>query len=206
MITLGTASIWQLRQSGQVVANCHRMPGTLFERRMLSVDEIVAALHPLMQQLVALRPHRSFVCTISPVRHLRDDARQNTLSKARLHCALDILQQRIASLYYFPAWELMMDELRDYRFYDTDMVHPSASAREYIWQRFGEAVLSDSSREFVQAYTPILHGLNHRLLYPNTQHAHAFAQAQLVTLQRLQERFPQKNFAQERSYFTSLLP
>lgn len=136
VITLGTAYVYRLKSSGQVVANCHKLPEKMFDRSMLSVAEIVSEWKELLLSLWEQCPDLKILFTVSPIRHWKDGAHGNQLSKATLLLAADTLQtaypERIA---YFPAYEIMMDELRDYRFYATDMLHPSELAVDYIWQR-----------------------------------------------------------------------
>ena len=130
VVTLGTAFIYTDKDSGNVVANCHKLPADRFERTMISADQVYDAL----SQYVAARPNRQWIFTVSPVRHLADGLHANTLSKATLHLGIEKLVSRYPNAHYFPAYEILMDELRDYRFYADDMMHPSAQAADYIFE------------------------------------------------------------------------
>ncbi|KWW31978.1 MAG: GSCFA family protein [bacterium P3] len=129
------------------VANCHKVSARHFDRRRLTVEQITALWQPLLQRLMQLPRQPQIIFTVSPIRHLADSAHGNQLSKATLHLALDTLLTRTDNCSYFPAYEIMMDELRDYRFYDRDMVHPSELAVDIIWQRFQQTYLTAAAVE-----------------------------------------------------------
>lgn len=162
-ITLGTAWVYEWKLTGEVVANCHKMPDHLFRRRLLSVSEGVETLSDAIRQFREVSPNLSVVLTVSPVRHLRDGAHGNQISKSTLLlicselCSLPFVD-------YFPAYELLMDDLRDYRFYADDLVHPSSEAQEYVWQKWCDAFLSDSARQIGQEAEKMLRGMSHRPL------------------------------------------
>jgi len=139
VLTMGTAWVYRLRATGQVVANCHHFPASHFTRELLSVQEIVAAWHRVLELLRERNPTLRVLLTVSPVRHLRDGMMDNSVSKATLLLAVHQLAESEREVYYFPSYEIMMDELRDYRFYEADMTQPSVMAREYIGLRLREA-------------------------------------------------------------------
>ena len=143
VVTFGTAWVYRLKESGRVVANCHKQPQTLFDRTRLSVEEIAAEWSQLLAGPLA---GKEVVFTVSPVRHLGDGAEGNSLSKATLRVAVGELTERFGHAHYFPACELLADDLRDYRFYADDLVHPSPQAVGYIWEKFAGAVLSDEAQ------------------------------------------------------------
>ena len=145
-LTLGTAHAWKLKSSGQIVNNCHRLPGSDFDRVLLSPESIVKELEPALLGLQSQHPKIRVILTVSPVRHLRDGAILNQRSKAALILAAHQLAEALPRTYYFPAYELMMDDLRDYRFYTEDLLHPNPQAVEYIWQQFCKAVISKESQ------------------------------------------------------------
>ncbi|MFA5713403.1 MAG: GSCFA domain-containing protein, partial [Bacteroidales bacterium] len=140
-LTLGTSWVFRNIESGEVVANCHKLPQSKFNREFLSYRESFELLAPL------LTPDKEWIVTVSPVRHLKDGAHGNQLSKANLLMAVDLLTKEGSHIHYFPAYEIFMDQLRDYRFYAADMVHPSHSATDYIWSRFCADILSPGSGE-----------------------------------------------------------
>ena len=170
VVTLGTAFIYTDKESGNVVANCHKLPADRFERTMISADQVYDAL----SQYVAARPQRQWIFTVSPVRHLSDGLHANTLSKATLHLGIEKLVNRYPNAHYFPAYEILMDELRDYRFYADDMMHPSAQAADYIFERFMDFVLADSDRPLLAEAEKVRGMMQHRILNAGTAQAAKF--------------------------------
>ncbi|MBD3422668.1 MAG: hypothetical protein GF398_21340 [Chitinivibrionales bacterium] len=204
LVTLGTAWVYRLKSTGRVVANCHKMPHDSFERHLLEPTEIAQALGDCLQKYVHRTPCLNIILTISPVRHLRDNPHANSVSKAHLMTAVFQLEQQIANVYYFPAYEIMMDELRDYRFYECDMVHPSKVAQQYIWDGFCRACIDRRAREFIDGYTAILNARHHRIQQsaaPSTRH---FAQKQLQRVRQLQSTFPHISLQGDADYFSGL--
>ncbi|MDE7304951.1 MAG: GSCFA domain-containing protein [Alistipes sp.] len=139
IVTFGTAWVYRLREDGRIVANCHKQPQALFRRERLSVEQIVAEWSELLAGPLA---GKETIFTVSPVRHIGDGAEGNSLSKATLRVAIAELTERFAQAHYFPACEILMDDLRDYRFYADDLVHPSPQAVEYVWEHFAQAALA----------------------------------------------------------------
>ena len=170
VVTLGTAFIYTDKETGNVVANCHKLPADRFERTMISADQVYDAL----SQYVAARPERQWIFTVSPVRHLADGLHANTLSKSTLHLGVQKLVERYPNAHYFPAYEILMDELRDYRFYADDMMHPSAQAADYIFERFLDYVLADSDRALLAEAEKVRGMMVHRILNPGTPEAARF--------------------------------
>lgn len=179
--TLGTAWAYRLVESGEAVANCHKQPASLFERRLLSVAEVVKAL----ERIVELTPRR-VVFTLSPVRHLGEGLEDNSLSKSVLRVAIDEIcrlhKERVA---YFPSYEIMMDDLRDYRFYDADMLHPSAVAVEYIAQRFFDVALSAEAKVQKLKVDKIVEASQHRPFDHRSANYRRFCQQQLEAIESL---------------------
>lgn len=170
VVTLGTAFIYTDKESGNVVANCHKLPADRFERTMISADQVYDAL----SQYVAARPNRQWIFTVSPVRHLADGLHANTLSKATLHLGIEKLVNRYPNAHYFPAYEILMDELRDYRFYADDMMHPSAQAADYIFERFMDFALADSDRPLLKEADKVRGMMQHRIMNEGTAEAIRF--------------------------------
>jgi hypothetical protein len=163
LITWGTSWVYSYKQTGQVVCNCHKIPAKEFTRTPLSPGEIVAAYESLLPGLLEFNPDLKIIYTISPVRHWKDGAHGNQLSKAALLLAGDMLEKKFPDQwYYFPSYEIVMDELRDYRFYAADMLHTSDQTTAYLWERFQQALISESSREINGNLEPILKMLEHR--------------------------------------------
>ncbi len=168
MITLGTAWIFEDAATGEVVSNCHKLPANSFNRRRMSVDEVVNSLSEVINLLRQSNPAMKFVFTVSPVRHWKDGAHENTVSKSTLHLAVDVLVKEFPFVQYFPAYEIVIDELRDYRFYTTDMLHPSEQTVEYIWQCFAGMFFSESTLKLKKELEQLRTDLNHRPLHPDT--------------------------------------
>jgi len=137
IISLGTAMVWKLVSSGEVVSNCLKRPSAEFSHEMLGVEQITAVL----RRLAGSNPDKEFIFTVSPIRHLGDGAHTNTLSKATLQLALEDITKSCSNVVYFPAYEILLDELRDYRFYAEDLVHPSKTAADIIWERFMQTAI-----------------------------------------------------------------
>ena len=179
IVTFGTA--WVYEMDGQVVANCHKLPANRFTRRCLGVDEIVE----MWQPIVASMPDKHWIFTVSPIRHVKDGLHANQVSKAILLQAVDELGQS-----YFPSYEIMMDELRDYRFYAEDMVHPSQVAVEYIWQRFVETYMTEDTRGEMRTLHQLWLDRHHRLLHPDSEEAERFRLHVEKQMVALKERYP----------------
>ncbi|MDR1454899.1 MAG: GSCFA domain-containing protein [Tannerella sp.] len=191
LVTFGTACVWRLRETGQVVANCHKLPDRLFVRERLSVAQIADMWDELLERLWQVRPAMKTLFTVSPVRHRKDGAHENRLNKAVLLLAIEQLQARHPrQVFYFPAYELMMDELRDYRFYAEDMLHPSATAIRYIWERFAETWLDAATRETLDEVDRIRQALNHRPLNPQSEPYKQFLSQTLLRIERLCAKNP----------------
>ena len=162
-VTLGTALVYRLRATGEVVANCHKVPQHEFERKMASVSEMVRELDSMLIRLHEFNPDLRIILTVSPIRHIADGLDTNSLSKAALRVAIhEVMTRHSGYCDYFPAYEIMLDDLRDYRFYTNDMVHPSDVAIEYIWQAFQATYLDDHSAIAVARCERIHKRLQHR--------------------------------------------
>jgi hypothetical protein len=190
LLTFGTHWVYEEKESGRVVANCHKLPATHFLRRRLSVDEIVDQYTALLQKLHRQFPLLTIVFTVSPIRHWKDGAHENTLSKSTLHLAVDQLQQLFDWVEYFPAYEIQMDELRDYRFYASDMLHPSEQAVDYIWEKFAAHYFSDSTQALVKRLVELSADLSHRPFHPQSISYQHFLKTIETKKRKLCEEFP----------------
>ncbi|MFM8347849.1 MAG: GSCFA domain-containing protein [Bacteroidota bacterium] len=161
LITLGSAYVYRHLPTGKDVTNCQKVPGKNFEKRLLAVETIVSAISDLHQLLKSNRPQLRILLTISPVRHVRDTLPMNSLSKAVLRVACDRLTG-LKDVHYFPAYEIMVDDLRDYRFYTEDLIHPTPLGIGYIWNKFQEAAFSPAAIELVHRWEKISRSLAHR--------------------------------------------
>ncbi len=187
LLTFGTSWIYELQQSGEVVANCHKLPANRFIRRRLTVAEIVTEYSQLLSDLPAgLR----VVFTVSPVRHWKDGAHENTLSKSVLHLAIDELTSLFPSTGYFPAYELVLDELRDYRFFTDDMVHPSDLAVDYVWQQFVNFSFTTYTRTIIREVEHFRRMQQHRSIHPGSDEHQAFIRKTELQQEALSKRYP----------------
>ncbi|MEQ6123609.1 GSCFA domain-containing protein [Pseudotenacibaculum sp. MALMAid0570] len=162
IITLGTAWAYRLIESDTIVANCHKVPQKKFLKELLSVDEIAESLEAIVSLVRSINPDVNFMFTVSPVRHLKDGFVQNQQSKAHLISAIHHVVEPRKRIFYFPSYEIMMDELRDYRFYAEDMIHPSKTAIDYIWSKFTESWVSESAFKTMKEVASIQKRMLHK--------------------------------------------
>ena len=168
ILTFGTAVAYRHKGSGQIVGNCHKYPGGTFQKELLDLSDMMATYDALFQKLKATFPDITLVLTVSPIRHVRDTLQLNSVSKALLRVLCNQLDEAYEWVTYFPSFEIMMDELRDYRFYSSDMLHPSSVAENWIWEKFLHAYLNDKDGELLKRWEKIRQQLNHKARYPNT--------------------------------------
>jgi hypothetical protein len=194
-ITYGTAWVYTFKGSGQVVANCHKVPQNQFDKVLLSVQTIEEAMQNTIDLIHKANPQAKVITTISPVRHSKDGFVENQRSKAHLITALHtVLQANTAALNYFPSYEIMMDELRDYRFYADDMLHPSALAIEFIWERLTAGYMTPNALATMQEVDTIQKGLAHRPFNPDSPSHQKFLQSLNQKIISLQEQLPYIQF------------
>jgi len=193
IITLGTAWVYRSIETDVIVSNCHKVPQKLFKKELLSVQEILKSLEATIGLIKSVTNQAKIVFTVSPVRHLKDGFIENTQSKAHLISAIHTVLSSHAkskNLYYFPSYELMMDELRDYRFYAEDMIHPNQTAINYIWKAFKKVWVSDEALKTMEEVEAIQKGLQHRSFNPNSEAHNVFLQKLSVRKEKLQLDFP----------------
>ncbi len=198
LLTFGTA--WVYERQGRPVANCHRQPASEFVRRRLSVEEIVAAFDESFRTRTdesSSLEKKQIILTVSPVRHLGDGLEGNALSKAVLRMAAAELEERHPNVHYFPAYEIVMDDLRDYRFYADDLVHPVPQAIEYIWEKFVVAALDDEAQRLLPEVEAIVAAARHR---PRNPQGRAHADFCRRCMERI-AALPQIDFTAEKRYF-----
>ena len=201
LITLGSAFVYEL-EDRSVVANCHKVPTDKFNKRLLRMDEVVYAFQQMQEQLIKFNPSLKIVYTISPVRHLRDGFVENNRSKATLHLAVQQLTQNNNCL-YFPAYELVIDDLRDYRFYAEDMVHPNYAATNYVWKKFIASCIDEPSQLLMKEINSINAAKSHKAFNPGSEQHKKFLQVNLEKVKKLQQQNSYINFAEELGYFKS---
>ncbi len=190
LITFGTAWIYELKETNQIVANCHKLPEKTFNRRRLNVKEIADSYTHLLTDIYSLNPSVNIIFTVSPIRHWKDGAHENQLSKSTLLLAIAQLQEKFNNIQYFPAYEIVMDELRDYRFYEEDMLHPSKVAINYIWERFSDTYFSIETKQIQQQIVEICKAQNHRPFNPETEEHLAFLKKTEEKKLKLKAQYP----------------
>lgn len=207
--TLGTNHIYRLKETGEIVDNCQKRPQSLFNEEELTVDECANYLQKAIDILRAANPDIRVVLTVSPIRYRKYGYHGSQLSKSTLLLAVDKViemfnvscfapaplacKARMFNVTYFPAYEIINDELRDYRFYAEDMLHPSSQAVEYIWQRLSEVYLSDAAKQFIKEWQPLKAALNHKPFNPESQEYRIFMDKTMLKIAELQKKYP--NFA-----------
>jgi GSCFA family len=201
IITLGSAFQYYLKETGKPVANNHRAPAQWFEKRLLGVEEIVDALNTTLQKLHAANPYARVLFTISPVRHIRDGVVDNNRSKARLIEAVHQLCEQNELAHYFPAYELVIDILRDYRYYDIDFVHPNYMATTYVWEHFAKSCIAAEAQEVMQQVHEIMTARAHRTRFPTTEAHRKFKENYFAKTKALVEMYPMLDLGGELRYF-----
>jgi hypothetical protein len=204
-VTFGTARVYIKKVDGLIVSNCHKLPSSIFNTGLLSVDEIVSKWEILLEKLHLPYPDLKVVFTVSPVRHWKDGAHGNQVSKSILFLAIERLLDHNTQPAYFPAYELQMDDLRDYRFYDTDMLHPSSEAIEYIWKAFAAAYFDKITLDTRKEVTKITKAMKHRLLTDSESSISDFASTMLNMIENISTKYPAIDLTSEKTYFLSML-
>jgi len=195
IITLGTAWVYRETASGNLVANCHKVPQKQFTKELLSVQAIEESLARIMSLVNQINPAAHIIFTVSPVRHIKDGFTENQWSKANLISALlTTVNRELSTCSYFPSYEIMMDELRDYRFYAQDMIHPNQTAIDYIWERFTEAWITTEAQQTMKLADTIQKGLQHRSFNPDSQQHRDFLAKLSDKIAALQKHHPQITF------------
>lgn len=201
VISFGTAIVYEDVRTGMPVANNHKLPADRFRKRMLSAEEIVESWMAIMDRVDADHSVQ-WIFTISPVRHLKEGVVQNMHSKSILIDAVHRLAAMRARVHYFPAYELMMDDLRDYRFYAEDMLHPSPAAIQYIWERFIADAIAPDARVWIDKWKPLLQAMQHRPFFPDSPEHLAFMRSRYAVVSALQQDYPQLDLRSALDHFS----
>ncbi len=191
IITLGSAFVY--KKEGKFVANCHKVPTDKFEKILLSVEDLTDRLSTCINQLKVINPDIKILFTISPVRHLRDGFVENNRSKANLIIAVQQITLKFNQVYYFPAYELIIDDLRDYRFFAEDMVHPNYAATNYVWEKFTASALTSETRDILKEIAILNNSYNHKPFNPNSDQHKRFMDIQLQRVLELKKAYPYLN-------------
>ena len=208
-ITLGSAWVYALCEGApgykekKVVANNHKAPTQWFKRSLLSVEEVLASLNNVLHRIFIFNPSINIIFTISPVRHLREGVIDNNRSKAVLIQSVHHLVQKFERLYYFPAYELIIDDLRDYRFYAEDLVHPNYFASQYVWEKIVASFMKEETRKLMDEMTVINRALQHKPFHASSEQHKKFTQSFLERVSLLQKQYPNIDFSRELAFFSS---
>lgn len=203
-ITFGSAYVYEHVQLNEVVANCHKLPQTLYHKKLLNVEEIVNLYSSLIIHIKNIRPGIKIVFSVSPVKYLSYGAVDNNISKSVLLLAVHRLCQSLSDVYYFPAYELVIDDLRDYRFFKEDMAHPNHMAIDYVMFKFNEILLDDETKVFVQRVEKIIRAQQHRIVDLHSEEVRVFAQKNLDLCRKIEMDY-HIDMAEAKQYFHSLL-
>ena len=201
-VTLGTARVFEWKETGQVVSNCHKIPDEKFNRRLLSIEEIVRVFSDLMDELKGFNPDLKIVFTVSPIRHWKDGAVGNNISKATLLLAIQNLMEKYPETGYFPAFEIVMDDLRDYRFYTEDMIHLNQIAIDYIWEKFKGSFFDVETNSIVKEVNKVLLAYSHRPVRSDSGSHKIFLTQNLEVVRQLQKKYQFLDFTREIDYFS----
>lgn len=190
IFTWGTARVYEWKETGEIVGNCHKLPDRLFTRRLLGVEEVVSVFGSLLKKIHLINPDAQFLFTVSPIRHAKDGMHGNQLNKAVLLLAIEKLCREIPSCHYFPSYEIMLDELRDYRFYADDMLHPTPLAVNYIWECFCSSFFTADTLRIMKDWQEIRKALEHRPFDAKSEAYYTFLSQIMLKIGRLKEKFP----------------
>ena len=192
-LTFGTNHVYRLKQTGEIVDNCQKRPASLFTEELLSIEQCADSLRQSIALLHRCYPDAPVVCTVSPIRYRKYGYHESQLSKATLLLAVDQMTQEAEGqqpVWYFPAYEIVNDELRDYRFYQEDMLHPSAQTVEYIWQRLVESCFSPSARRWLDDWRPVKQALAHRPFHADSEEYRMFMEKTKQKMVELSKKYP----------------
>lgn len=204
ILTLGTSFVYKQIKSGTVVANCHKIPAKEFDRFFSTIENTVQQLKDAINNTRKINPKVSFVFTVSPIRHWKDGAIENQRSKAALILAISRLQAELGNIYYFPVYEFFMDELRDYRYYANDMLHPSSLAIDLVWKQFSDTFFSSETQDIIKEVKKIINGLEHRPKHINTKAYKKFLSDLQKKITILTRTHPFLNFSEEQIFLSDL--
>jgi hypothetical protein len=203
IITPGTSYNYIFKKSGVPVANCHKAPQNFFEKKLLSTDEIISNLSGSISKLRSLNSNLKIIFTISPVRHVKDGVVENNRSKGRLIDAIHSITEKFENVFYFPSYELIIDVLRDYRFYKNDLVHPTDTATDFVFENFCNAFLDDPGKKLLEEIKAISSAINHKPFQKESTSHKKFMATQLEKIQKIKTKFPSIDFSLEEKYFSA---
>lgn len=198
ILTLGTTGVYRWKKNGEIVGNCHKLPGREFDLEFLEPDDIINVFNSFFERLLELNQKVKIIFTVSPVRYIKYGLVKNNLSKSVLLCAIHRLTGKYKRTFYFPAYEIVIDELRDYRFYAEDLVHPNGIAAQFVWERFESWFLGEPAKEILNQIKPVVHAAQHRPLHEESDEYRKFVKMQLDKIAGLEKMYPFVSFAEEK--------
>ena len=184
-ITYGTAWVYERKDTSDIVSNCHKLPASRFAKSLLSQKKVLESFDEFYRDLKTFNPDCKLILTVSPVRHIKDTLPLNSVSKSVLRLACQSISETYSDAYYFPSFEIMLDDLRDYRFYKADMIHPSEEAEDYILNKFSDCFFDESTKEFIQKWSLVYSSLQHRAFNPGMAAHQTFLKKTLAQLEEL---------------------
>jgi hypothetical protein len=184
IVTLGTAWVYRYEKTGEIVANCHKLPAQNFTKELLNIEDITTPMISTLNKIKEINPAIRFIVTVSPVRHIKEGIPENMLSKSILRVAVSQIEKAVVDATYFAAYELIMDDLRDYRFFEEDMIHPNLMARNYIWSKFRETYFSEALFTYCDKWQSIKNDLNHRVMNPGSNEHVQFLESLMKKLEK----------------------
>ena len=188
ILTFGTAFVYRRNDNNSIVANCHKVPAKAFSKELLTQKQIIDGFEKWYAQLQEKLPEIKIILTVSPVRHIKDNLEQNSVSKSILRVTCDTLEKAYDGIQYFPSYEIMMDDLRDYRFYKSDMIHPTQDAENYIWNKFADTYFDRETLNFLEEWAKILKAMQHRPFNPASEGHIKFITETIDRLKRLENK------------------
>jgi len=202
IITFGTAKVYKYKRNNFIVSNCHKLPQTEFENFLLTVEEVKNYTQEIIDRLRNFNPNLKLIFSVSPVRHLKDGFIINNKSKSTLILGIHEAISTRRNCFYFPAYEILLDDLRDYRFYKEDWLHPNESAVKYIWEKFYDSLLSVECKKIISEINPILEAAKHKVRNPKSEASQNFFMTNLGKISAVKKTYPHINFSNETEYFS----
>lgn len=204
IISLGTAFVYRYNETNEVVANCHKIPAMQFKRSLLEPNEILVALKECVESIKSINPKSRTIFTVSPIRHTRDGLQQNSRSKARLIDAANEMAELYDECYYYPAFEILIDELRDYRWFEADLIHPNQQAVNHIWNQFKTFALSEESITMIDRIEAIHRNLQHKPFIVESEEYQKFLTSTTSQINKLKQEMPWMDFTSEEAKIIAL--
>ena len=204
-ITFGTSWVYQHIETNIVVSNCHKLPSSTFHRKILTADEITIDYYQLIENILNINPKIKIIFTVSPIRHLNDGNTENFLSKSVLMIAVQQITSHFKNAFYFPAFEIMYDDLRDYRFYAKDLVHPNEIAIDYIYDIFSENLFSEKTKKIILEIEKIKKAKNHKVFQPKNEAYRIFLVNYIEIINNMNKKYSFLNLETEKQYFENEL-